>query len=113
MSKKLLHNGYKNKADRICIYTGQPCAERHEVFPGPNRQTSIREGFQIDVSHDKHQELQDNITPWAKAENLKWKQHFERQWLDDRIAEGLTEKQAVREWMALIGRNYLDEIMPE
>lgn len=113
MARRLLYNGYKDKADRICIYTGKPYAERHEVFPGSNRQISIREGFQIDVCHDKHAELQANITPWAKAENLRWKRHFERQWLDTKMETGLTEEQAVREWMSMIGRNYLEEITPE
>ena len=113
MAKKLLYNGYKDKADRICVYTGQPYAERHEVFPGPNRQISIREGFQIDVCHNKHAELQANITPWAKAENLRLKRYFERKWLDKKEADGVTEAQAVREWMTMIGRNYLEDITPE
>lgn len=29
--KKLLHNGYKDKHERICWYTGRPGAERHEI----------------------------------------------------------------------------------
>ena len=42
-------NGYKDKAERICKYCGKPYAERHELFYGPLRQTSIDFGFQIDV----------------------------------------------------------------
>lgn len=116
MSKKLLHNGYKNKAERRCRYCPHPSggAERHEVFGGnPNRQISIREGFQVDVCRMHHQELQDNITPWAQKENLRLRQYFERKWLDERMTEGQTEAEAVRGWMSLIGKNYLDEIMPE
>ena len=29
--KKLLCNGYKNKAERRCYYTGQPGADRQEL----------------------------------------------------------------------------------
>jgi len=116
MARKLLYNGWKCKSERRCKYCPHPTggAERHEVFGGnPNRQISIREGFQIDVCRKHHQELQDNITDWAQAENLRLRQHFERQWIDKQMADGLTEREAVRGWMALIGKNYLDDIMPE
>ena len=43
--KKILYNGYKNKAERVCFFCKTPNAERHEVFPGNNRQISIREGL--------------------------------------------------------------------
>lgn len=72
--EKKKYNGYKDKPERICFYTGRPYAERHEVFSGrPNRQISIEYGFQVDLCVEKHRELQDNITPWAKAENQKWR----------------------------------------
>ncbi len=113
MPKKLLCDGWKDKKYRVCIYCGKPYAERHEVFQGINRQISIREKFQVDVCRLHHSVLQDNIIPWAQEENLRLKQEFERNWLDKLMETGISEKEAVRAWMKMIGRNYLDEIIPE
>lgn len=84
--KKKKQNGYKDKPNRYCYYTGNPGAERHEVFPGPNRQISIDHGFQIDVCHDIHMALQYGKTEWARAEALRWKQHFQKLY-EDRVME--------------------------
>ena len=112
--KKQLCNGYKDKASRTCAYTGQRGAERHELFGGANRQTSIREGLQIDLSPEKHRELQDNITPWAQAENKRLKAQAQKNWMEQYMeAENATEQQALRAWMLLIGRNYREDVMPE
>lgn len=111
--RKKFYNGYKTKHQRVCRYCGAHYAERHEVFGGSNRQTSIANKFQVDVCREHHRMLQDNIEDWAKRENLRLRQYFERKWLDERIEEGMTEAEAVRGWMHLIGKNYLDDIMPE
>jgi len=112
--KKPACNGYKDKQNRICAYTGERGAERHELFGGANRQTSIREGLQIDLSPDKHRELQDNITPWAQAENRRLKAAAQKKWMDRYIeTENADEAQALRAWMLLIGRNYREDVMPE
>jgi len=111
--KKKKQNGYKDKPNRICIYTGESGAERHEVFAGNNRQTSIDYGFQIDVCRAKHEELQDNKTPWAQEENKKWKSYFEKKYVEKLVDAGMDRKQALKMWMDLIGRNYVDEYQPE
>ena len=111
--RKKLYNGYKTKHQRVCRYCGAHYAERHEVFGGSNRQISIANHFQVDVCREHHRMLQDNIEDWAKRENLRLRQYFERKWLDERIEEGMTEAEAVGGWMHLIGKNYLDDIMPE
>lgn len=112
--KKLACNGYKDKQNRVCAYTGQHGAERHELFGGVNRQTSIREALQIDLSPEKHRELQDNITPWAQAENRRLKAEAQKKWMDKYMeAEGVDEAAALRAWMLLIGRNYREDVMPE
>lgn len=105
-------NGYKDKADRICFYTGLPYAERHEVFGGANRKTSLRCGFQVDLSPAAHRELQDNVTSWAKKENRKWRAVYERLYIDEVMAEGVGEMEALQAWMHLIGRNYIEELTP-
>lgn len=111
--EKKKYNGYKDKPERICFYTGRPYAERHEVFPGrPNRQISIEYGFQVDICPEKHRELQDNITPWAKAENQKWRATYERAYIDRLMDEGEREEDALQSWMRLIGRNYIEELIP-
>lgn len=111
--KKKRYNGYKDKADRICFYSGLPYAERHEIFGGnPKRQISIRHGFQVDLCPAKHRELHENITAWAKEENRKWREVYERLYIEAVTAEGASEEEALQAWMALIGRNYIEELMP-
>ena len=105
--KPLLHNGYKDKPQRRCWYRNTPGAERHEIWGGPWRQTSIDMGFQVDVCPELHAELQANSTPWAKAENLKWKMYYQHIYEQKLIDSGITPEQARKCWMALIGRNYL------
>lgn len=105
--KKKLENGYKDKPNRYCWYTGQPCAERHEVFSGIHRQTSIDMGFQIDVCSQIHYALQYGTTAWAREEVTRLKKYFQLKYEDDLISEGYTQEQAREEWMLLIGENYL------
>ena len=105
--KKKKVNGYKNKADRVCAYTGRPFAERHEIFCGRNRQISIDNGFQIDVCPEIHAELQANITEWAQAENLRLRQKCQSEYEDTLIGSGITPGEARKLWIKLIGRSYL------
>ena len=111
--KKLLHNGYKDKAARICAYCERPGADRHEVYAGNNRQISIRYGFQIDVCGEHHKEIQDNITEWAKEENRKLRRRFQLRYMKDCMDHDyMTAKQALTSWMQLIGKNYVEEFQP-
>lgn len=105
--KKKKVNGYKDKADRICAYTGRPFAERHEIFCGRNRQISIDNGFQIDVCQELHAELQENITEWAQAENLRLRQKCQSEYEDTLISSGIAPDEAREDWLRLIGRSYL------
>lgn len=105
--KKKKKNGWKNKKNRICAYCGERFAERHEVFWGSNRQTSIDLGFQVDVCRAHHEELHQNSTAWAKSENLRLRQHFQREYEEKLILNGISEEQARKIWIAMIGRNYL------
>ncbi|MEE0516921.1 MAG: hypothetical protein UC708_03465 [Anaerovoracaceae bacterium] len=113
-SRKRKYNGYKEKPERFCFYTDAAGAERHEVFGGnPDRALSIKFGFQVDLSPDKHRELQANITPWAQVENAKWRAAYQRVYMDCREGDGMSEQEALQDWMNLIGRNYIEEMMPE
>lgn len=106
---KKKQNGYKDKPNRKCFYTGTPGAERHEVFGGPNRQTSIDHGFQIDVCRDIHHALQYKTTEWARQEDLRWKQYYQKLYEDKVIEQGLDSGQARKLWLIMIGKNYLDD----
>lgn len=105
--KKNLCNGYKDKPNRRCWYTGAPGAERHEIWGGPWRQTSIEMGFQVDVCHELHEQLQYGGTEWGRVETLKWKMYFQKNYEEKLMATGVTPEQARECWMALIGENNL------
>ena len=105
--KKLLHNGYKEKPNRRCWYTGTPNAEKHEIWGGPWRQTSIEMGFQVDLCPEIHARLQANADEWAKAENLKWQMYYQQLYENKLISTGIEPHHARECWMALIGKNYL------
>ena len=110
--KKKLENGYKDKPNRFCAYCGEPYAERHEVFAGPNRQFSIANGLQVDVCADHHRQLQDNITDWAKEKNTLLRRNCQLRYMKRLMTEGLTGRQALNDWMQNIGRNYVKEFTP-
>lgn len=102
-------NGFKDKPNRICWYTGRPGAERHEVFGGPCRQTSIEHGFQVDVCPEIHAKLHANADTWARIENLKWKMYFQSIYEEKLMHMGVDPKGARECWMAMIGTNYLPQ----
>lgn len=56
--------------------------------------------------------MQRNLTDWAKKENARLKRNCEILFIRKRKLEGLTTKQALQEWMSLIGRNYVKELDP-
>lgn len=113
--EKKKYNGYKDKADRICFYTGMPYAERHEVYGGTaNRGISFDFGFQVDLAPEKHAELHTNTTDWAREENQKWRETYQRAYMDKNMAEWrIDEEDALEAWMMLIGKNYLRECDPK
>lgn len=106
--KKKQQNGWKEKPDRTCWYTGQTGAERHEIFGGPNRQTSIEHGFQVDVCPEIHARLHAKADDWARIENLKWSMYYQYTYEQKLIQEfKLDPEEARRCWMAMIGKNFL------
>ena len=74
----------------------------------------MREGLQIDLSAEKHRELQDNVTDWAQSENKRLKAEAQTRWMNEYMeTEGASEAAALRAWMLLIGRNYREDVIPE
>ena len=104
---KKKQNGFKDKPNRRCWYTGQIGAERHEIFGGPNRQVSIEMGFQVDVCPEIHARLHANADDWARIENLKWRMYYQHIYEERLISLGLQPEEARKAWMAMIGKNYL------
>ncbi len=110
--KRKKYNGYKDKPNRICFYRETGGAERHEVFFGVGqRDISIEYGFQVDLCGELHWEIHQE-TEWGKKEDLLWKQTYQTVYMDCLEADGLTREEALAAWMHLIGRNYLEDVMP-
>lgn len=108
--KKKLTNGWKDKPNRMCAYTGISHAERHEIFGGANRQKSIKYGLQVDLSHEIHE----RVTNPRTAEDLQLVQELKekgQQMFEDMcIDNGYTEVEARKEFMYEFGRNYLEPL---
>lgn len=107
---KKKQNGYKAKVHRYCFYTGKPGAERHEVFPGIFRQTSIDMGFQVDVCPDIHYALQYGTTEWARQETQKWRVKFQKEYEEKLVNEGVSEAAARMNWIRLCGKSYINDM---
>lgn len=105
--KKKKTNGWKEKKNRICYYTGEPFAERHEVFYGNGlRQISIDHGFQVDLCPQLHREVHAQTAEGQRITKY-WRKYYQKHYMQKLINSGITEKQALEMWMKLIGKNYL------
>lgn len=103
--KKKLTNGYKNKPNRVCALCGKRGAERHELFGGANRQTSIEEGFQIDLCRKHHEAFHKRDGDYAVlADALRAKAQEEYE--NKLVGAGVDPEQAREVWLYLIGKNY-------
>lgn len=100
-------NGYKDKPNRVCWYCGERGAERHEVFSGPYRQVSIDMGFQVDVCQIHHRKLHEVGRKFGKTEQFKWRMFYQKEYEQKLIDKGITEEQARKLWLTLMGKNYL------
>lgn len=103
--KKKLYNGYKDKPNRICAICGKRGAERHELFGGANRQTSIRQGFQVDLCREHHRAFHKRdgeYAIFADALRAKAQEDYENKLVD----AGIDPDKARETWMYLIGKNY-------
>lgn len=106
--KKLLSNGYKGKMNRICAICGERGAERHELFGGANRQTSIREGFQIDLCRTHHIAFHTKDEEWMPVV-LEYQRNAQHMFELKLVDGGVSPENARAVWMHMIGRNYIWE----
>lgn len=126
--KRKKQNGWKDKPERVCRYTGTPGAERHELFYGePYRQISIDHGFQVDLHWAIHklfhgivdkEGLKGMQVPgmfpdpiaWAKKEQQELREDAQEKYeMRDQIELGLTPEEAREKWIEMMGRNYIDD----
>ena len=96
-------NGYNlsimGTEDGVCFICGrQPDTARHEVFYGPNRQASKREGLWIAVCPDCHRKIHANPEGFQLLKVT-----------GQRAFEVLRPR---GEFVRIFGRNYLDEEEP-
>ena len=105
--KRKKQNGWKDKENRVCHYTGQPNAERHEVFGGANRQQSIDMGFQVDVNPEIHRRFHDGSDEWARQEMERWRIYYQVKYIQKLVETGIPPEQAMELWLLMIGKNYL------
>lgn len=100
-------NGYRNKANRYCYYTGKPGAERHEIYGGPNRQTSIDMGFQVDLCQEYHYKFHHP----REQEDFEmidyWKKYYQKKYESKLTDSHVNPEEARKLWMLMIGKNYL------
>lgn len=105
--KKNKQNGYKYKADRYCYYCKTPYAERHEVYGGVNRQTSIDMKFQLDLCPECHRAWHSQNSDLWVERKAYWQAEFQRRYEEKLIRTGISNKQARDCFMHLIGKNYI------
>lgn len=105
--KKKKQNGYSDKPQRYCYYCGTSHAERHEIFCGANRQTSIDLGFQIDLCPSCHRAIHAQDDELWQERKIHWQKHYQELCEKKLIDGGITPKQARACWMKLIGKNFL------
>ncbi len=67
----------------------------------------------MDVCQECHRQLTDNVTPWAQQENASLRREFQLKHMERLMDDGMSEEQALRQWMIDIGRNYVEEMIPE
>jgi hypothetical protein len=105
--KKKQQNGWKNKPERYCFYTGEPGAERHEIYGGSRRQISIDRGYQVDLCQEIHERFHDPQTDLDFERIIFWKKHYQAIYEAEQIEAGKTPEQARTQWIEDMGKNYL------
>lgn len=106
--KKKLTNGWKDKPYRRCAICGAYGAERHELFGGANRQTSIKMKFQVDLCREHHEAFHRQDAEWAPVVT-EYRARAQRKWELDMVSAGISPQDTRKLWVEMIGRNYLIE----
>ena len=105
--KRKKRNGWKDKSERRCHYCGTTCAERHEVYGGPNRQASIDFRFQLDLCPACHRAWHAQANELWIERKQYWQKHFQEAYEQKLIDGGIRPDQARELWINLIGKNFI------
>lgn len=102
--KKKAKNNKRQTVQTKCDHCGRYAyCQTNEIFRGNNRQISIEYGFQNNLCLECHEKVTNLRDEYWIEKDMEWKQ---------RAQEEYEETHSNAEFMALIGRNYLDK-MPE
>lgn len=101
--KKKAQNNKRQTVPTICDHCGETAyCQTNEIFRGKNRQISIQYGFQNNLCLGCHEKVTNLRGEYWILKDEEWKQQAQKKF---------EETHTRAEFMALIGRNYLDEII--
>lgn len=113
--KKRAKNNPRPTENDICIISGLPYVETHEIFQGNTRQLCIKHGIQVKLTHVIHDAITRRTTknPVYGKTGVEWDQYFKQgyqfDWEKALIeTEMVTPEDAREAFIKFIGKNYLD-----
>lgn len=104
--QKAKNNPVPTGYERCAVCGRMTSCETHEVYGGINRQTSIRMKYQVKLCAECHRKVTNNHSEVAWFQSM-WRKHFQLKQLKQWMLDGMTPDQADKQWLSLIGRNYL------
>lgn len=90
-------------SDRECFICRSPYVEQHHIYPSSRRPISDREGCTVWLCHEHHQGR--NGVHFDKELDAFFRADCQRRW---ERREGISDPEH-RDFIALMGRNYLEE----
>ena len=94
--------------ESMCVLCLKVClCETHEVYGGnPNRQISIKNGYQVSLCKTCHIDVTENREYTLEKQEL-WKKLYQVMQETAWHNQGITRSESRDKWLALIGKNYL------
>jgi len=95
--------------EHICVLCCKVClCETHEVYNGnPNRQISIKNGYQVKLCKTCHIDVTENREYTLEWQEL-WKNLYQQMQESAWKTQGISCSESRDMWLALIGKNYED-----
>lgn len=113
--KKRAKNNPRPTENDICIISGLPYAETHEIYGGNTRQLCIKCGAQVKITHVIHDAITRRTeTPVYGKTGIEWdnyfKQGYQKDWERELLDTYIISKEDAREaFIKFIGKNYLED----
>ena len=80
---------------------------RHHVFFSANRKISEKYGFVEDLCHSHH--TGDKGVHFDREFDLQLKRKHQLIFELDKMSDGISRDEARKEWLSIVGRNYLED----